>query len=131
MVTVFIHDPDYLKRGVKKIDGFGVLLLTVSLTAMQIVLERGESEGWFESRMITFWSYYALSLLALNAGFWNLIPSMLVMGMGMPFIFVTLSTVSLSSIPKPYMTDATRLYTLTRRVGGNIGYAMAATIVSH
>jgi MFS transporter, DHA2 family, multidrug resistance protein len=28
------------------------------------------------------------------------------------------------------MTDATSMYTLARRVGGNIGYALAATIVA-
>jgi MFS transporter, DHA2 family, multidrug resistance protein len=28
------------------------------------------------------------------------------------------------------MTDSTSMYTLARRVGGNIGYALAATIVA-
>ncbi|MBU1169418.1 MAG: DHA2 family efflux MFS transporter permease subunit [Proteobacteria bacterium] len=240
MVWTFVHDPAYLKRGVKKIDWLGVLLLSVALTTMQIVFERGEHENWFESRMIiigtlacissllflvywelkteepvinfrllknksltlgsimglvfgialfgttfilpqftqtllgypalkaglvmaprammlllfmpvagklynvinsrmlvligiviTFGSYYELSKLSLDSGYWNLIPTLMVMGMGMPFIFVTLSTVSLATIPRPSMTDATSIYTLTRRVGGNIGYALAATIVSH
>ncbi len=239
MVWTFIHDPDYLKRGVQKKDWMGILLMTVALTTMQIVLERGERENWFESHMIvmgtvvcilslialiywelkiqepiinfrllknlslslgstmglvfsvalygvtfvipqftqnlqgypafkaglvlapralmlitfmpivgrlynhvearwltligiivTFWSYYDLSRLSLAAGFWNFIPMLLIMGAGMPFIFVTLSTVSLSTIPRPHMTEASSLYTLARRVGGNIGYALAATIVS-
>ena len=240
MVWTFVHDPGYLKRGIQKIDWGGILLMSVSLTTMQIVLERGERENWFESHMIiigtavcilslialvywelkirepiinfrllknlslslgsvmglvfsvalygvtfvipqltqnlqgypafqagmvlapralmlimfmpivgrlynhvearwlvlvgvliTFWSYYDLSRLSLNAGFWNFVPMLLIMGAGMPFIFVTLSTVSLSTISRPQMTEASSLYTLARRVGGNIGYAMAATIVSH
>ena len=79
---------------------------------------------------ITVWSYYDLSRLSLTTGFWNLVPMLLIMGAGMPFIFVTLSTLSLSTVPRPDMTDATSMYTLARRVGGNIGYALAATIVS-
>ncbi|MGC8736311.1 MAG: MFS transporter [Dissulfurimicrobium sp.] len=78
---------------------------------------------------ITFWSYYDLAGLSLAAGFWNLVPTLLIMGIGMPFVFVPLSTLSLSTVPSPDMTDATGLYTLARRVGGNIGYALAATMV--
>ncbi len=48
----------------------------------------------------------------------------------MPFMFVTLSTVSLAMVPRPDMTDATSVYTLARRIGGNIGYALAATLVA-
>ncbi len=79
---------------------------------------------------VTFWAYYDLAGLSLAAGFWNLVPMLLILGTGMPFIFVTLSTVSLSSVPRPDMTDATSMYTLANRIGGNIGYALAATIVA-
>jgi len=239
MVSAFVHDPHYLRRGVRKVDWIGIMLLTVSLTAMQIVLERGQSENWFDSRLIIlgtvicvaalvglvfwelkapepvinfrilhnmsltlgsamgvifgialfgttfilpqftqellgypafqaglvlaprafmlllfmpivgklynyvdvralvlfgvgviFWSYYDLAGLSLAAGFWNLVPTLLIMGVGMPFMFVTISTVSLATVPRPDMTDASSLYTLARRVGGNIGYALAATMVA-
>jgi DHA2 family multidrug resistance protein len=79
---------------------------------------------------ITFWAYYELSGLSIEAGFWNLVPMLLIMGIGMPFVFVTISTLSLASVPRPDMTDATSMYTLARRVGGNIGYAVAATMVA-
>ena len=51
------------------------------------------------------------------------------MGLGMPFMFVTLTTVSLSTVPAPDMTEASSIYTLARRVGGNIGYAVVAVLV--
>jgi MFS transporter, DHA2 family, multidrug resistance protein len=51
------------------------------------------------------------------------------MGAGMPCLFVTLSTVSLRTIRREDMTAATSLYTLARRVGGNIGYALVATLL--
>jgi DHA2 family multidrug resistance protein len=80
--------------------------------------------------LVTCWSYYDLSRLSLEAGFWNLVPTLLIMGIGMPFMFVTLSTLSLSTIPRADMTDASSLYTLSRRIGGNIGYALVATLVA-
>ncbi len=238
MIAAFVEDPPYLKRGVRKIDWTGIALLSVGLTSMQLVLERGEQENWFQSdwiiagtlitvlalivlivqqfrssepvvnfrllankplavgsamglvfgialygttfvlpqftqnllgypafqaglvllpRVITLFllmpvagwlynrvdprimilfgsaiiivSYYELASLSLDVGFWNLVPMLLLMGAGMPFMFVTLSTVSLSSVARTDMTDASSLYTLARRIGGNLGYALVATIV--
>jgi DHA2 family multidrug resistance protein len=239
MVWTFVNDPAYLRRGIHKIDWQGIVLMTITLTTMQIVLERGQSENWFESSLIVtgslicvavmialvfwemkssepvinfrllrniplsvgssmgivfgislfgttfilpqftqellgysafdaglvlaprafvlvlcmplagwlyrrvdprwlvfagiliiYWSYYDLAHLSLEAGFWNLAPMLIIMGAGMPLMFVTTSTVSLSSIPPADMTDAASLYTLSRRIGGNIGYALVATLVS-
>jgi MFS transporter, DHA2 family, multidrug resistance protein len=78
---------------------------------------------------ITYWSFRQLGHLSLNVGFWNLVPIMLVMGVAVPCMFVPLSTVSLSTVRREDMTAATSLYTLARRVGGNIGYALVATLV--
>ena len=56
-------------------------------------------------------------------------PILLLMGVGLPCMFVPLSTVSLSTVRRAEMTAATGLYTLSRRVGGNIGYALLATLI--
>src|SRR5690606_33006241 len=79
---------------------------------------------------IVFWSTLDLAHLSLNVGFWNLVPMLMLMGVGMPFVFVTLSTVALSTIERSRMTDATSLFTLSRRIGGNIGYALLATVIA-
>jgi DHA2 family multidrug resistance protein len=238
MVSAFVEDPPYLKRGITSIDWLGIALLSIGLTGMQIVLERGQENNWFDSRWIqagalitgiamlalvvwelrarepvvnfrvlrdiplstgssiglifgvaffgttfmlpeltqrllgypayeaglvllpraitlflimpivgwlynhvdprlligvgigiTYWSYRELAQLSLNVGFWNLVPILLLMGAGMPCLFVTLSTVSLNTVRREEMTAATGLYTLARRVGGNIGYALVATLV--
>ena len=240
MVLAFVKDPSYMKRGVKSIDWGGIALLTIGLTVMQIVLERGESEDWLQSPWIVWgtvvvvvsvvaliwwelrsdepiiefrllrniplsvgsaiglvfgiglfgttfllpeftqhmlgytaydaglvllpraialfifmpiagvmyryvdarllilggiiliiWSSYGLSNLSLHSGSTDLIPVLVIMGMGMPFMFVTMTTVALSTVPKAHMTQASGLYTLSRRVGGNIAYALVATIVAH
>ena len=78
---------------------------------------------------ITYWCFQQLAHLSLNVGYWNLVPIMLVMGVAVPCMFVPLSTVSLSTIRREDMTAATSLYTLSRRVGGNIGYAVVATLI--
>ncbi|HEY2106123.1 MAG TPA: MFS transporter, partial [Candidatus Binataceae bacterium] len=52
MITSFVHDPPYLKRGFVRIDWTGIGLLTVGLAAMQLVLERGEEVDWFASNWI-------------------------------------------------------------------------------
>ena len=239
LVAAFVHDPAYLKRGVRRIDWVGIGLLVVAMTTAQIVLERGQQNGWLDSKWIcigivvaalssislvlwelyipehpvvnfrllknrglaigssiglifglalfgttfiipqftqnllgyssleagmvllpralalfTFmpiagWAYkhadprvlmfvglgfvvyslLALSGICLQSDYWSLVPILLIMGMGMPFMFVPMSTVALSRIDREHMTEATSVYTLTRRIGGNIGYAVVATIV--
>jgi MFS transporter, DHA2 family, multidrug resistance protein len=66
MVSAFVQDPPYLKRGVLKIDWGGIVLLTAGLTALQVVLERGEEVDWFASNWIVGGSILAaVSLVAL------------------------------------------------------------------
>ena len=240
MVNTFVHDPPYLRRGVKKIDIVGIFLLTVGLTGLQVFLERGQQENWFDSSWIVwtaiitgvsllslvFWeltvlepvvnfrifknmqfrmgvavvllfgvalygttfilpqftqrllnypayqaglvlmpravalmcvlplvgklynyfdprwliifgitvvsvSYFQLAHLATTAAQGNIIPILLLMGTGMPFIFVALTTVSVSSIEKENITSASGLYlsNLFQQVGGNVGYAVMATLL--
>ncbi len=66
MVSAFVHDPPYLKRGIAKIDWGGIALLTIGLTAAQVVLERGEEVDWFASNWIVSGAILAgAALLAL------------------------------------------------------------------
>ena len=234
----FVHDPPYLRRGIQSVDWLGIGLLTVFLTGLQIVLERGQEERWFESdfivlatiatavsllimifwelrcedpvvnlrvlkdkhltigsgmglifgislfgttfvlpqftqqllgypafeaglalapRAITLmlfmpvagwayqkfgarvpvftgiviilWSYYELMQLNTNAGMEDMVMPLLIMGVGMPFMFIPLSAVSLCTVARSNMTDASSIYTLSRRVGGNIGYALVAVLL--
>jgi MFS transporter, DHA2 family, multidrug resistance protein len=63
MVSAFVHDPPYLKRGVTRIDWGGIGLLAIGLTALQIVLERGEEVDWFASHWIVTGSIVAVIAL--------------------------------------------------------------------
>jgi DHA2 family multidrug resistance protein len=66
MATFFIFDPSYLNRARMRIDYWGLGLLIVGLGSLQIVLDKGQSEDWFNSSFIVMFSIIsALSLLML------------------------------------------------------------------
>jgi DHA2 family multidrug resistance protein len=54
MVMRFIKDPPYLVREKGKIDLLGLGFMTVGLGALQVLLEKGEQEAWFESHLIRY-----------------------------------------------------------------------------
>jgi DHA2 family multidrug resistance protein len=239
MVSAFVHDPPYLKRGVERIDWNGIILLTVGLTAAQVVLERGEEVDWFANNWIIIgtvvsviaiggllmweltrkepiidfrlfknrllsvgcaigsasgfalfgssfllpqftesllnypayqaglvlmpralamflvmpivgrlynhvsprvlvgcgvsllmYGYWRLAHLDLAVGYWTFAPILVMTGLGMGMAMVTLTTISLSTIPRPQMTGASGLNTLTRREAGNLAYALLATVLA-
>jgi MFS transporter, DHA2 family, multidrug resistance protein len=238
MVSAFVHDPSYLKRGLMRIDWSGIGLLTVGIIALQVVLERGQDLNWFSSHWIVlgtviaavafvalifwelgarepvinfrlfrnlqlsvgsaigselgfilfgsvflmpqftqdllgysayqaglvtlpraltmfmlmplvgrlynrvnprlmtgaglaalFFSQWDFAHFSLQMGFWNFLVPMVLLGLGLACTMVPISTLSLSTVPKPDMTGASGLYTLTRRIAGNVAYAVQATVV--
>ena len=239
MVSAFVHDPAYLKRGVGRIDWTGIGLLSVGLTTMQVVLERGQEVDWFSNHWIVIgtvvasvallglvvWElrsdepvinfrlfrniplsvgsslgmvvgfalfgssfllpqftetllgypayqaglvlmpravamlltmplvgrlynlispriliaagivalivgYRDLSQFTLSVSFANFLPILVMTGIGMGAAMVTMSTVSLTTMPRSQMTGAASLYTLSRRISGNIAYATLATLLA-
>lgn len=60
-----IEDPPHIKGFRGKIDYIGLALLCVGLGALQIVLDKGEREAWFESDFIVRFSIIAIVGLAL------------------------------------------------------------------
>ncbi len=239
MVSAFVTDPPYLKRGVANVDWTGIGLLTVGLTTMQVVLERGQDVDWFSNNWIVAGSvvtviallalvtwelhsdepimnlrlfrnvplsvgsglgmmvgfalfgssfllpqftenllnypayqagmvlmpravamlltmpivgrlynlisprtligagivalvvgYWKLGHFTLDVGFFNFLPILVMTGIGMGASMVTMSTVSLSTMPRSQMTGASSLYTLSRRVSGNVAYATLATLLA-
>jgi DHA2 family multidrug resistance protein len=49
MTRWFIFDPPYIRRSNRGIDYWGIGLLAVGVGALQLVLDRGQEEDWFES----------------------------------------------------------------------------------
>jgi len=240
LAAIVLHDPPYMQRRLARIDVVGIVLLTIGLTALQICLERGERESWFDSSFIVvtalvalvaliclvgwelwveepivhlrvlknvplaagtclgfvfgitlFGSLFILPLflqrlrgysvfdsgliqmprmlimfvvtpiagrlynsvdgriligagaammvlgyldwahLTLEVGFTQLLPGLLLTGGGMACMFGTMSATVMRTVPKPMLTAASGLYTLFRRIGGNLGYALVASQLTH
>ncbi|HEY2513311.1 MAG TPA: DHA2 family efflux MFS transporter permease subunit, partial [Polyangiaceae bacterium] len=72
---------------------------------------------------------YQMSHLTLQSGSGDVIAAIMVQGVGFAFLFVPLTTVALSKIPRNRMADATGLNSLLRQVGGAIGLAIFATLL--
>ena len=246
MVWKFVHEPDDIREAnlkaaaetKKNIDWWGIALMTIGLSSLQYVLEEGDQESWFDSRVITVMVLVAifglaafvireltakapvvnlrlfkdpvfasgtligavmfamlmanmfllpifmqelLGFTATQSGL-NLMPRTLAMmvivpivgklynrvsprlmiafgvvtfaigafmmshftletspsgifvslvwqGIGFACLFVPLTTVALSKIPRDKLTDATGLNSLLRQVGGSIGLAVFATLL--
>ena len=53
MIWLFIKDPPYLKRENEGVDYWGIGLIAVGLGCLQVVLDKGQQEDWFQSAFIT------------------------------------------------------------------------------
>ncbi|HEX4835160.1 MAG TPA: DHA2 family efflux MFS transporter permease subunit [bacterium] len=241
MGTRFIVDPPYMRgRGLQRVDGIGIGLLAVGLTALQILLEQGETDGWFQSPFIVTLSVISILTLGmfiawelrtpipavdlrilrnipfaagtfifgilglalfgglillplflqnllrydatqagvalmprslvmvllmpivgalynrlgvyvmlpfgvvvsavagfmmarftLNSGPLQILLPQAVQGVGFAFMFVSLSTAMLATIPRPQIQNATGLSNLVRQLGGSLGTAIVITLLDH
>jgi MFS transporter, DHA2 family, multidrug resistance protein len=52
MVVMFVHDPAYVRRGIKKIDWWGLCYLVIGVSCIQVMLDKGERLDWFSSHVI-------------------------------------------------------------------------------
>jgi MFS transporter, DHA2 family, multidrug resistance protein len=52
MTKLYIFDPPYLRRESSKVDYWGIGMLALGIGALQIVLDKGQQEDWFESTFI-------------------------------------------------------------------------------
>lgn len=241
MCSFFIFDPPYLRQSnnIRSVDWWGLALLTVGMGALQIVLDKGQSEDWFNSSFIItltmltvvslvalIWvelthphpivnlrlfkdlsfstgnlimfvvgfclyssimliplflqtlmgysatdagmvmapggvatlvtmplvgaalqkqdgrkivlaglvigatSMFIMQGLNLEASYWAFVWPRIVLGVGLAMIFVPLTTVTLASIPQQEMGNATGIFNLLRNIGGSVGIAVAATMLS-
>src|SRR5471032_2789616 len=71
-----------------------------------------------------------LSLLNLQAGYWDIFWPQLLQGVGMSLLFVPLTTISMDAIPREKMGNATSLFNLMRNIGGSIGIAATGTMLA-
>ena len=73
---------------------------------------------------------FALGSLNLQIGYWDIFWPQFFQGISMGFIFVPLTTVTMSRIPKQELGNATSIFNLMRNLGGSVGIASIATMLS-
>jgi DHA2 family multidrug resistance protein len=76
------------------------------------------------------WGAWDMSHFTLATGQNDVIWAISTQGIGFSCLFVPLSTVALSAIPRHRMADATGLNSVFRQVGGSIGLAVGATLLT-
>ena len=241
MASFFIYDPSYLKRTKEKmsVDYWGLALLVIGLGALQIVLDKGQQDDWFNSPFILacsaisaitlaslvyvelthphpivnlrlfknisfsagnlimfavgFCLYSSIMLIplflqtlmgynatmagmvlapggiatlicmpfvgaviqrydgrkvvflgliigacsmfimqrfSLDAAYRDFVWPRIVLGVGLAMTFVPLTTVTLSTIAKVEMGNATGIFSLLRNIGGSVGIATSATLLA-
>lgn len=63
MTKLFVFDPPYMKRASERIDYWGIGFLAVGIGALQLILDLGQREDWFESTFIVSASVLSLTML--------------------------------------------------------------------
>jgi DHA2 family multidrug resistance protein len=75
-------------------------------------------------------SAYQMSHYTLDTGAAGIVAALLIQGTGFACIWVPLTTVALTSIPRAKLSDATGSNSLVRQIGGSVGLAIFATLLS-
>jgi DHA2 family multidrug resistance protein len=73
---------------------------------------------------------FDLSHLNLNAGYWDIFWPQVWQGVALALLFIPLMALSMSSIPKEKMGNATSIFNLMRNIGGSFGIAIMTTFLS-
>src|SRR5262249_45545384 len=82
--------------------------------------------GCLLNALATWW----MSEVTLGVDYWSLAWPRFVQGVGVGFIFVPLNTVALANVAREKMGNATSLLNVVRNLGGAIGVALMATLLS-
>ena len=76
------------------------------------------------------WGSFLLGNVSLDIGLSYVMWPNLLMGMGLGFVFVPLTTIAMGSLPNEQLGTATGIYNLMRNMGGSIGIAGVTTVLS-
>jgi len=135
--TVFVL-PVYLQN----LQGFsaeqtGFVILPGALASAFTMAVMGRTTGKFDARLsilagvaifgLSMWKHAHFTTdSGMSDFFWPLI----FRGVGLGLIFVPLTNLSLSDLPMSRIPNGTGLFNLTRQLGGSVGIALSATLVT-
>lgn len=73
---------------------------------------------------------FDFSRLNLNAGYWDIFWPQVLQGVALALLFIPLMALSMSSIPREKMGNATSIFNLMRNIGGSFGIAIMTTFLA-
>jgi DHA2 family multidrug resistance protein len=80
--------------------------------------------------VVAAYSVYLMAHFNLFADFPSILWPRVLLGVGMGFIFIPLTTLTMSAIRKEEMGNATAIFNLLRNLGGSFGVAFITTVVA-
>jgi MFS transporter, DHA2 family, multidrug resistance protein len=75
-------------------------------------------------------SLYMMTSITLGMDYWALALPRFIQGFAVGFIFVPLSTLTLATIRRDKLVNATAVYGMLRNVGGSVGIALTTTLLA-
>ena len=75
-------------------------------------------------------AFFGFSHMSLQSGTWDLFWGQICQGVGMAFVFVPLTTLTMDAIPKAETGYATSLYSVVRNIGSSVGISFVTTWVA-
>src|SRR5262245_4331117 len=75
-------------------------------------------------------SLYMMTSLTLGMDYWALALPRFIQGFALGFVFVPLSTLTLATIQRDKLVNATAVYGMSRNIGGSVGIAVVTTLLA-
>jgi DHA2 family multidrug resistance protein len=111
--------------------GHGGIATLVSMPIAGKLVSRVNPKGLIAFGIIlTGYATLLMSRFSLQADFISILWPRVLLGVSMAFIFVPLTTLSLSSVRKEEMANATSIFNLVRNLGGSFGVAFVTTMLT-
>jgi MFS transporter, DHA2 family, multidrug resistance protein len=115
----------------------GLVMGPRGVGTMAAMLLVGRLVGKVDTRLLlavglglTAWSFYEMTGWTPDVSQATIIGNGVVQGAGLGFLFVPLSTVTLSTLPPQQRTDGTSLFNLSRNVGSSVGISLVTSLLT-
>jgi DHA2 family multidrug resistance protein len=115
----------------------GMVILPGALASAFTMAMVGRNSARLDARVtvpigagLFFLSMYKLSLLTFDAGAQDLFWPLILRGLGLGLIFVPLTGATMAELKTSELAQGTGMFNLTRQLGGSLGIAISATLLS-
>jgi len=115
----------------------GIVMGPRGVGTMIVMLVVGRLVGRVDTRVLlgiglglTAWSFYAMTGWTPDVSQRAIVIVSVVQGVGLGFLFVPLTTESLSTLPPDQRTEAAGLYNLSRNIGSSVGISVVNALLT-